>query len=214
MPPHLICFDLGNVLVRLSPSWQDAFARAGIEMPPQFDSGDVWDRHADLITAFETGRIDATSYCRRAGERLGIRGDHFAAVFDVWIDGMHRGIDELIHHLIHNRVKTACLSNTNERHWRSFADSNAGYAVLDGLDYQFASHLIGARKPDPAIYRHVEQHTGVNPESILFFDDHPPNVEAARRRGWRAEVIDPANDPAAQLTEYLLSSGALLKDER
>ena len=39
--------------------------------------------------------------------------------------------------------------------------------------------------------------------AILFFDDDPANVEAARARGWRAERIDAAGDTAAQLLDAL-----------
>lgn len=41
-------------------------------------------------------------------------------------------------------------------------------------------------KPDPAIYRLMERRIGLPPEALLFLDDSPANVEAARACGWRA----------------------------
>ena len=64
-------------------------------------------------------------------------------------------------------------------------------------------------KPDAKIYEHVEQTTGVAPEHILFFDDHPPNVNAARQRGWRVEQIDHTGDTVAQMTRHLRRYGVL-----
>jgi HAD superfamily hydrolase (TIGR01509 family) len=43
-------------------------------------------------------------------------------------------------------------------------------------------------KPDPALYRVVESAAGVPPARILFIDDRPENVEAARKLGWQAFV--------------------------
>ena len=48
-------------------------------------------------------------------------------------------------------------------------------------------------KPDAAMYAHVERVAageGIEPQSILFFDDHPANVAAARARaGARRQSI-------------------------
>ena len=45
-------------------------------------------------------------------------------------------------------------------------------------------------KPDPAIYRKVEERTGHLPERILFFDDVPENVSAAidQVRPWAVDA--------------------------
>ena len=41
-------------------------------------------------------------------------------------------------------------------------------------------------KPDAAIYALAQQRFGSDPAATLFIDDHPDNVEAARRHGWQA----------------------------
>ena len=43
-------------------------------------------------------------------------------------------------------------------------------------------------KPESAIYRLMEQRLGMAPSDLFFFDDNLPNVEGARRCGWRAAL--------------------------
>jgi FMN phosphatase YigB (HAD superfamily) len=75
---------------------------------------------------------------------------------------------------------------------------------MDRLTHHFASHLMQARKPDEAIYAQVEREVGLPPDQILFFDDLPENIEAAHRRGWNAQWIDPAvDDPIFQIRSTL-----------
>lgn len=55
----------------------------------------------------------------------------------------------------------------------------------DGMHYAAA---LGAAKPAAAFYEAVERRSGFAPAEILFIDDKAANVEAARARGWTAEV--------------------------
>ncbi len=114
-------------------------------------------------------------------------------------------------------ITTACLSNTNHPHWVRLVHHD-GVAPLAGepeypsiarLDRQFASHLLGLAKPDPAIYVEFERLVGLSGRHILFFDDLAKNVDAARCRGWRAHRIDPQRDSIAQVREHLQTHGVL-----
>jgi putative hydrolase of the HAD superfamily len=71
------------------------------------------------------------------------------------------------------------------------------HAVLDGigigefLSQRFISTELGWEKPDPAIYRHVAELLHLHPGSLLSVGDDPSNdVEAARKAGWEAVLID------------------------
>ena len=120
--------------------------------------------------------------------------------------GLFVGIDALIERLAGARVDTACLSNTNGRHWSTLHRVPA-YEAVRRLDHHFASHLIGIMKPDERIYRHVEDRTGCPACSILFFDDNEANIRAATERGWQTCMIDPEDEPAQRMTEHLESAG-------
>ena len=66
------------------------------------------------------------------------------------------------------------------------------------------------RKPDEAVYAHVERVTETPGEMIVFFDDMAENEEGARRRGWHAYGIDPApDDPLPQVRHHLSRHGVL-----
>jgi FMN phosphatase YigB (HAD superfamily) len=69
--------------------------------------------------------------------------------------------------------------------------------------------LLGLAKPDPEIYRALQQDAEVAPERILFFDDLPENVNAARDLGWRAVLVDPARETAPQIRTALREQGLL-----
>jgi len=80
---------------------------------------------------------------------------------------------------------TAVLSNTNDlaiRHIR------AHYPFFERFTHHVLSFEHRAMKPDPALYRVLEQASGVPPAQILILDDRPENVEAAQQLGWRAFV--------------------------
>ena len=48
------------------------------------------------------------------------------------------------------------------------------------------SSEIAAAKPSEAAFAAAEARVGTRGADILFVDDSPANVEAARRRGWDA----------------------------
>jgi putative hydrolase of the HAD superfamily len=58
--------------------------------------------------------------------------------------------------------------------------------VFARFDHLFFSHRLRHRKPDPAAFNAVANHLGAAGEQIVFVDDSPANVVAARGIGWRA----------------------------
>jgi len=208
---RLIVFDLGRVLVRICENWRHAFEVARIDV----GSVEIDDaRRAalrELVFANESGRMDKDEFCRRAGELFGVPPAHVAAMSDVYLLGVYPGALELIDDLHERGYATACLSNTNANHWRLMSDPAAPCCLpLERLRHRFGSHLVGLRKPDDAIYAHVERKTGFSGPQIVFFDDMIENVEGAQRRGWRAHHIDRERDePVAQMREHLSSLGVL-----
>lgn len=64
----------------------------------------------------------------------------------------------------------------------------------------FSSDL-GLMKPDPLVYRAADERLGRSPSQVVFFDDRPQNVEAARAHGWRAHMWTGGEAAAAVLAE-------------
>ena len=197
---RLVCFDIGGVLVRLAGGWEDACVRAGV---PSF-TGDVeWEKHHPLMHKYERGHISSEEYFRGVDECLkGITAEQFTGAFDAWLREMYEGAEKLIEELNAKGVMTACLSNTNDRHWQALAGGKEIYRPLGKLKHRFASHQIREAKPDVAAYKAVEKQLGLRGEEILFFDDLEPNILGARAAGWNAERIT-EHDAVKQERDFL-----------
>lgn len=207
---ELVCFDLGGVLVRCVDDWAHACERAGV--PQLIDEADPAIRHRiiNASAAFETARMDAAAFAAAVAADTRYDPSQVAAVIDRWLVELYPGAAELIADLRRAGIATACLSNTNHVHWAQMTDAAGPFAAaVAALDHRHASHLIGHRKPDAAIYERFERAVGVDAAAILFFDDREENVNAAALNLWRAERIDPAKDPAAQMRKYLSRYGVL-----
>ena len=53
-----------------------------------------------------------------------------------------------------------------------------------------ASSLVGAEKPDPAIFRAALEAQGVTAEESIYVDDYPPEAEGARKLGFASFLLD------------------------
>ena len=77
----------------------------------------------------------------------------------------------------------------------------AQFEASHGFMRLFESGVFSSRvqliKPEPAIFAHAAQQFGVPGRDLLFFDDQPPNVQAARACGWQAEVFSGAAQAVA-----------------
>jgi HAD superfamily hydrolase (TIGR01509 family) len=205
---RLVCFDLGGVLVRIARGWQDACGRAGVTLPHTSEA--AWAKHHDLMLRYETGDIDEAAYMSEAPGVVGdgVTPEAIVKVFDAWLLGMYPGAAELIDDLKSRGVKTACLSNTNARHWQLLR-SLPEYEPLSRLDFRLASHELRIMKPHEQAYRRAETATEFWGEQVLFFDDKPENIAAARAVNWKAELVDRADDAVPQIRDYLAAHGVL-----
>lgn len=201
----LVCFDLGRVLIRICDGWGHACEAAKIaarsaELSPEAEAA----MHG-IVARNEVGGSDLATFCREAAPHLGLTAADVEAICNAYLREPFEGGAELIDELESAGVATACLSNTNANHWRMITTPGSPhYLAVDRMSHRFASHLVRARKPDVAIYEHVERESGVRPERIAFFDDLLANVEAARARGWKAHVITPGESPIEQARRWLV----------
>ena len=207
---RLVCFDLGRVLVRICDNWQQAGQVAKLPGPLPKLTDDLRANLREVVNQSEVGKISLDEFCQRSGKLFGVEPRHMRAVSDIYLQGCYPGVGELLAELTRAGFQTACLSNTNDNHWRiMFEDGGAEYAPLGALNHRFGSQLIGARKPDPKIYAHVEHTVDLSGSQIIFFDDLADNIEAARQRGWRAELIENDGNPMRQVRKQLMSAGVL-----
>jgi putative hydrolase of the HAD superfamily len=80
-----------------------------------------------------------------------------------------------------------CYVGTNQERYRAaYLRKEMGFAHL--FDGVFASAELGVAKPEALFFAKATEAIGMPPNEILFWDDYPKNVEAAREYGWHAEL--------------------------
>lgn len=92
------------------------------------------------------------------------------------------------------------IASTQEAERVAYLRKTLGFGSK--FDGTFFSCELGAQKPDRHFFELVTRKIAVDPEEILFFDDHQPNVEGARAIGWHAELYRAGDDLAVKLREY------------
>lgn len=211
-PIQLVCLDLGGVLIQVCRDWREACEAAKLELPRSVFDPEMVLRLVEINRQHESGRMDEAEFERQAAALTDLTPQQVAAAAAGWLRPVYPRASELVGRLAaaHPRVRSACLSNTNTRHWRMMNTPGPHQLGLDRLTYRFVSFEIGHMKPSPEIFRHVERHAALPPASILFFDDNADNVAAAQTAGWHAERIDPDGDPPAQVLEHLQGFGVVI----
>jgi putative hydrolase of the HAD superfamily len=187
--PRWLLLDYGQVLCTAPPAdeWAELQKAAGFDDPDLFYS--VYWEHRE---AYDRGDLTADQYWDLvAPGGLGLPDPLRVRALDlaIWTHPMEASV-------------RAARQAAEDKHWRLALFSNAPLEVadavesLDWLDFieeRFFSGRIRRVKPEPEAYRHVLRRLAAKPEDVLFFDDRPDNVHAARALGLLAEVFtDPA----------------------
>jgi len=153
---------------------------------------------------FDLGLVEAEELAPRLARRIG------TAVEDM--QRLIAAIPPLMHPLPDS---VALLQRLKARGHRAFYLSNMPSPYADYLTRahdvvpQFTDGIFSARvglaKPDDAIFELARERFGLVPAQTVFLDDHPKNVEAARRHGWQAVLFE----NAAQAEGELMAGGWL-----
>lgn len=201
MSIELVLFDLGGVLIELSPlqSMGRFFAEP--------DEEAVWRRWLGCpwVRRFERGGCDPDTFARGMVESWSMDAEpaEFLEAFVRWPRGLMPGARALATR-VRSQVAIGCLSNTNALHATRHAEEEG---VYDLFDHRFLSHELGLVKPDRAIYDHVLEVLGCPASRVLFLDDNTINVEGARSIGLHAERTRGVDEARAALTRYGLELG-------
>jgi HAD superfamily hydrolase (TIGR01509 family) len=175
---RVILFDLGGVLIENT-------GEQGLRalLPYELDRQELWDRWltSDAVKQFERGRITPEIFAAQFVEewRIELAPAAFIEAFATWPKGLFDGAESLLRKL-RVRHHVGCLSNNNPVHWARFP------GLPELFDSNFVSHVTGFVKPDPEAFEHAIRELGVKAEAILFLDDLPQNVDAARAAGLKA----------------------------
>ncbi len=179
-----VIFDLGNVLIDID--WQVTYncllKFAAVE---EFD----WSGFERLLFSAERGEINAQGF--RDGLRRLLGSDVSDEQIDRCWNSMIFDFKEQRKEIVKELRKfypVYVLSNINEIH-RRYVESQP-YWQPELFDKVFFSCKMGSRKPEERIYRKVIEEIGVRANHVLFFDDKIENVQAARKLGINAVLVD------------------------
>jgi FMN phosphatase YigB (HAD superfamily) len=201
--PTLVVFDIGGVLIHLRHTWDEVLEFLG---EPPLPRATPW-RTADYapLNAYQDGSLSEDGYLSQLGADLRISRAQAAQAHAATLGPEYDGVGDLVKELKEAGVQTACLSNTNELHWRTLIDPRC-YPAIASLDQRFASFELRVNKPLPAAYHAVEPAFPSVPRRI-FFDDALANVDGAIAVGWKAFRIDPHGNPVEQMRAALTDLG-------
>jgi putative hydrolase of the HAD superfamily len=174
-----IVFDIGGVLeidpdIGVADQWE-----AALGLGP----GGLGDRLGHLWAAGSVGEITLSQVHQGIRDALGVDAATVEAMMsDIWTQylGTLNGPLYDYFRALRPRFVTGILSNSfvgaRER-------EQALYGFEDACDLIVYSHEVGMSKPDERIFRLTWTRLGIRPEEMVFVDDHPPNIEAARALG-------------------------------
>ena len=181
-PVRAVFFDIGNVLLRFSTRRILRRFAWAVRSHPVKLARYLWGvrNGSTLGDRIERGQLQGEQLYRLFREELGYK-DSYARFRELWCD--HFTLDRGTHELLKSvsaRVPVYLLSNTNALHYDFIARRYAFPALVRGA---ILSHEVGARKPEPAIYRAALKLSRTKPEETVFVDDLQENVDGAAKLG-------------------------------
>ena len=188
----VLLLDLGGVLADLG----DPVAAMGLDMSlPEFWG--TW-TSSTVVRRLETGQISEVEFLNDIPAVLGCSDDEsFKPRFHAWQLCLFPGVEEIVADAA-KKFRVALLSNTNAIHWQQVTMVSH---MFDAFDHVFLSYETGHYKPEAAAFDDVMRNFNCAPGEILFVDDSPPNIAAARDFGIDAHQVVGAAELEALLRE-------------
>jgi epoxide hydrolase-like predicted phosphatase len=199
--PQAIVFDFGGVLTG-EPN-REAVVRF---IQESFDlSHEEFERiNQEKRLAVKQGKTDEEfwlNFAKIKGIALPVDWSHsFKSVMKEAI-GVNPQMYALVEELQAAQVPVALLSNIDERLSKLIRD----FGLYEPFDPCLLSCEIGIEKPDPKAYEFLLAKLKLPAKEILFIDDRPENVEAAKKIGIDAILFESPE----QLRKELLKRGLL-----
>jgi epoxide hydrolase-like predicted phosphatase len=201
-----IVFDYGGVLAR----WPEPSDFS----PVAEEIGLTWQMYREGFAKYRRAYDGGEISCREMYAR--ILADNALAAADSALVRLVRADDESWTHPVPETLawmkelkaagfRIGILTNMAASYFRDwFSRFFAEHVAL--ADALVVSGVEGITKPDPAIYRLMERRLGLTPQELVFMDDMPGNVAAARSLGWSAFRFTTCDAARIEL-ERILSDG-------
>ena len=183
-----VAFDYGRVLS--GPQIPEAVERMHALTGLARDSFEAHYRRERL--PYDRGTISSDAYWRGILERAGTPFDDaliqklMDADAESW-SGADMRVVELAERIAARGTKIAILSNMPAD---VLARLRKKHAWIAHFPIGVFSCDVGVVKPDREIYDCTVQQLGVAAEQVLFIDDHPANIEGAKRAGMQTILYE------------------------
>ncbi len=173
-----VIFDAGGVLHKNNSAvTEDLTRELGVSKEVL---SQIW---AEEIPLLGSGKIDESEFWQLASKKHGLRNISLDEnlLGRAFIEHLvpFTKVSDLVKDLRKLGIKTAVLSNIIEPHAKALR--NVG--LYDGFNAVLLSHEIGLRKPSSDIYEYALDILKTKPETTVFIDDDPENVQAASQVG-------------------------------
>jgi putative hydrolase of the HAD superfamily len=181
LPINAVLFDYGLVLT--GPP--DPAARIKMQHLLDVDEPSLQIAYWQHRDAYDRGALSGVAYWHQVASDLDRMLDpaSLAALIEadnaLWTQPNQPMIDWAAS-LQRAGIKTGILSNLGDE---MEAGIRARFPWLAQFTHHTFSHRLGIAKPDPEIYRLAAQGLAEPPSCILFVDDKPENIRAARDAG-------------------------------
>jgi 2-haloacid dehalogenase len=187
--PDLVLFDVGNVLVQLTPFSEALRDNGCLETRSALEALERL-RASELASRFHLGlaTVDEFYSAVRRAAACPLDDETIRALYLGFLGPPMPGMEELIAELTARGVRAAGLSDTTPIHLEALVS----YPAVARLERLVASCDIGFAKPSPQAFAAALRLVGAAPSRTLFVDDLPANVAGAREAGLRAVVFQGA----------------------
>lgn len=174
-----IVFDIGGVLeitpdLGLDKKWEQK-----LKLKP----GELNLRLGDIWRGGSIGTISIEEVHKRIGEIMGwSQGQVNEFMDDIWQEYLGTLNVELVEYFrsLRPRYQTAIISNS----FVGAREKEVEHYQFDTVcDFIIYSHEVGLRKPDPKIFALACERLGLQPNEVIFVDDHQEVYASAQEMG-------------------------------
>ena len=196
-----IVFDFAGVLFRWQPRGllRRTLPRLAVDdAAAQRLAAAIFQGYGGDWAEFDRGTLEVPELVRRIATRTGIDAAAVQAVVDavpVELQPMPATV-ALLQRLRHAGRRLHFLSNMPQPY---AVQLERTHDFLGSFESGVFSARVGMLKPEPEIYAYAARYFGAEPSELLFIDDVPANVSAARQAGWQALHFVDAADCEARL---------------
>jgi putative hydrolase of the HAD superfamily len=182
---RLFVFDLGNVILPYEHTQIAVKLHETSRIQDRFTSDDLFkflfDTDRGLVNPYEEGLMSSVDFFAKLREKykLELEFDEFKDIWNI-IFQEDPEVNDAILYLKNKGYPVFLLSNTNELHFSYIMER---YPIVNSLDEWILSYEVGAKKPKQKIYDAIFEKTDAARGEVLYIDDIPAYVEAAKTYG-------------------------------